>query len=55
MPAQLIADGEPARPAHSAVRNLMIRKTDQMWQTSLAHGSLRLMTCAVGQRDPLMR
>ncbi len=57
VPAQLIADGEPARPAHSAVRNLMIRKTDQMWQEHLLrmdHLRSDVTLRAVGQRDPLM-
>lgn len=54
--AQLIATGEPPQPAHNAVRNLMIRKTDQMWQEHLLrmdHLRADVTLRAVGQRDPL--
>lgn len=57
VPFQLIPEGESIQPAHGAVRNLMLRKLDQLWQEHLlrmdylrADVSLR----AVGQRDPLM-
>ena len=56
VPAQLIAEGEPPQPAHNAVRNLMIRKTDQMWQEHLLrmdHLRSDVTLRAVGQRDPL--
>lgn len=55
--ADLLARGEPPRPAHGAVRNLMVRKLDQMWQEHLLHMDyLRadVTLRAVGQRDPLM-
>ncbi len=56
VPPQLIAHGEPAQPAHNAVRSLMIRKTDQMWQEHLLrmdHLRADVTLRAVGQRDPL--
>lgn len=56
VPAHLIADGEHPKPAHNAVRSLMIRKLDQMWQEHLLHmDHLRsdVTLRAVGQRDPL--
>nr|WP_068468646.1 preprotein translocase subunit SecA [Candidatus Protochlamydia phocaeensis] len=56
VPLQLIEEGEPPRPAHNAVRNLMIRKTDQMWQEHLLrmdHLRSDVTLRAVGQRDPL--
>jgi preprotein translocase subunit SecA len=56
VPAHLIAQGEPPKPAHNAVRNLMIRKTDQMWQEHLLrmdHLRTDVTLRAVGQRDPL--
>lgn len=49
-------DGKPLQIAHRAVRNLMIRKCDQLWQEHLLHmDHLRsdVMLRAVGQRDPL--
>ncbi len=54
--AHFIAQGEPPKPAHNAVRNLMIRKTDQMWQEHLLrmdHLRSDVTLRAVGQRDPL--
>lgn len=56
VPQELIAQGEPPQPAHGAVRNLMIRKLDQLWQEHLLHmDHLRadVNLRAVGQRDPL--
>lgn len=56
VPAHLITQEEHARPAHNAVRNLMIRKTDQMWQEHLLrmdHLRSDVTLRAVGQRDPL--
>lgn len=57
VPAELIRQGEPPRPAHDAVRNLMIRKTDQLWQEHLLrmdHLRVDVTLRSVGQRDPLM-
>lgn len=48
---------EPPRPAHDAIRNLMTRRLDFMWQEHLLHmDHLRadVSLRAVGQRDPLM-
>ena len=56
VPVQLIAGGESAKPAHNAVRNLMLRKTDQLWQEHLLrmdHLRSDVTLRAVGQRDPL--
>lgn len=56
VPAQLIAQGEPPQPAHNAVRSLMLRKTDQLWQEHLLrmdHLRSDVTLRAVGQRDPL--
>lgn len=56
VPPQLIAEGEHPHPAHNAVRNLMIRKTDQLWQEHLLrmdHLRSDVTLRAVGQRDPL--
>jgi preprotein translocase subunit SecA len=56
VPEHLIAQGEPPRPAHNAVRNLMVRKTDQMWQEHLLrmdHLRADVTLRVVGQRDPL--
>ena len=56
VPAQLIAEGEHPQPAHNAVRNLMTRKTDQLWQEHLLrmdHLRSDVTLRAVGQRDPL--
>lgn len=56
VPVQLIAEGEPSHPAHDAVRNLMIRKLDQMWQEHLLrmdHLRTDVTLRSVGQRDPL--
>jgi preprotein translocase subunit SecA len=57
VPGHLIAMGESPYPAHAAIRSLMIRKTDQMWQEHLLRMDyLRsdVTLRAVGQRDPLM-
>ncbi|MBA3722256.1 MAG: preprotein translocase subunit SecA [Parachlamydiaceae bacterium] len=57
VPAQYIEEGEPPHPAHDAVRNIMVRRLDQMWQEHLLHmDHLRsdVSLRAVGQRDPLM-
>lgn len=56
VPADLLIEGEPPHPAHNAVRNLMIRKTDQLWQEHLLrmdHLRSDVTLRAVGQRDPL--
>lgn len=56
VPIELVQGGEPPQPAHQAVRNLMIRKTDQMWQEHLLrmdHLRTDVTLRAVGQRDPL--
>lgn len=56
VPAHLILEGEPPRPAHDAVRNLMTRKLDQMWQEHLLrmdHLRTDVTLRSVGQRDPL--
>ncbi|MBA3816375.1 MAG: preprotein translocase subunit SecA [Parachlamydiaceae bacterium] len=50
-------DGKPFKPANEAVRNLMLRKIDQLWQEHLLkmdhlRSDVNLRT--VGQRDPLM-
>ena len=47
----------PRLPAHEAIRNIMIRKIDQLWQEHLLRmdhlrSDVNLRT--VGQRDPLM-
>lgn len=57
VPAHLIAGGEPAYPAHNAVRNLILRRGDQLWQEHLLrmdHLRADVNLRAVGQRDPLM-
>lgn len=57
VPAYLIEQGENPKPAHNAVRNLMIRRTDKLWQEHLLrmdHLRSDVMLRAVGQRDPLM-
>jgi preprotein translocase subunit SecA len=57
VPAHLLQEGEPPHPAHGAVRSLMIRKTDQLWQEHLLrmdHLRSDVTLRAVGQRDPLM-
>lgn len=57
VPLHFIVEGEPPHPAHNAVRNLMIRKTDQLWQEHLLrmdHLRSDVTLRAVGQRDPLM-
>lgn len=56
VPVELIAQGESSQPAHNAVRNLMLRKTDQLWQEHLLrmdHLRSDVTLRAVGQRDPL--
>lgn len=56
VPAQLVAQGESSQPAHHAVRNIMIRKLDQLWQEHLLrmdHLRADVTLRAVGQRDPL--
>jgi preprotein translocase subunit SecA len=56
VPAHLIENEDFAKPAHNAVRNLMIRKTDQLWQEHLLrmdHLRSDVTLRAVGQRDPL--
>lgn len=56
VPVDLIAQGEPPQPAHNAVRSLMLRKTDQLWQEHLLrmdHLRSDVTLRAVGQRDPL--
>lgn len=50
-------NGKPFKPADEAVRNLMLRKIDQLWQEHLLkmdhlRSDVNLRT--VGQRDPLM-
>lgn len=50
-------EGDLGKPANEAVRNMIIRKIDQMWQEHLlAMDHLRsdVSLRAVGQRDPLM-
>lgn len=56
LPAKALLDTN-LLPAHETVRNLMIRKIDQLWQEHLLHmdhlrSDVNLRT--VGQRDPLM-
>lgn len=57
VPAHLIENQQVIpKPAHNAVRNLMIRKTDQLWQEHLLrmdHLRSDVTLRAVGQRDPL--
>lgn len=56
VPAHLLAQGEPPQPAHNAVRNLMVRKSDRLWQEHLLrmdHLRSDVTLRAVGQRDPL--
>ena len=56
VPPHLIAQGEPPQPAHQAVRTLMTRKLDQLWQEHLLtmdHLRSDVTLRAVGQRDPL--
>jgi preprotein translocase subunit SecA len=56
VPPEMLLQGAPAYPAHDAVRNLMIRKLDQMWQEHLLrmdHLRADVTLRAVGQRDPL--
>lgn len=57
VPRQLIEEGEPPQPAHGAVRNLMIRRLDHMWQEHLLrmdHLRTDVNLRSVGQRDPLL-
>lgn len=56
LPVQVLLDAA-SPPAHEAVRNLMIKKIDQLWQEHLLRmdhlrSDVNLRT--VGQRDPLM-
>ncbi len=56
VPVQLIPHGEPPKPAHGAVRSLMTRKIDQLWQEHLLqmdHLRADVSLRSVGQRDPL--
>jgi preprotein translocase subunit SecA len=56
VPDHFIAEGGHSQPAHQAVRNLMIRKIDQLWQEHLLrmdHLRSDVTLRAVGQRDPL--
>jgi len=56
VPKELIPLGEPSKPAHNAVRNLIVRKLDQLWQEHLLrmdHLRADVTLRAVGQRDPL--
>ena len=56
VPVPLMAGQEPPKPAQNAVRNLMIRKLDQLWQEHLLrmdHLRSDVTLRAVGQRDPL--
>lgn len=57
MPTPPGQSGKPFHPANEAVRNLMIRRIDQLWQEHLLRmdhlrSDVNLRT--VGQRDPLM-
>jgi preprotein translocase subunit SecA len=56
VPEHLRVEGGNYRPAHNAIRNLMIRKNDQLWQEHLLrmdHLRSDVTLRAVGQRDPL--
>lgn len=56
IPPHLIFDEGFSLPAHGAVRNLMVRKIDQLWQEHLLrmdHLRADVTLRAVGQRDPL--
>jgi len=56
VPAEALANNRPM-PAHEAVRNLMIRKTDQLWQEHLLrmdHLRSDVSMRAAGNRDPLL-
>lgn len=53
----LLAEGEPPNPAHSAVRNILVRKLDHVWQEHLLnmdHLRSDVTLRAVGQKDPLL-
>lgn len=53
----MLTEGENPKPAHEAIRNLMIRRLDHMWQEHLLHmDHLRadVNLRSVGQRDPLL-
>lgn len=57
LPSRALLGPNVSLPAHEAVRNLMIRKIDQLWQEHLLRmdhlrSDVNLRT--VGQRDPLM-
>jgi preprotein translocase subunit SecA len=54
--AHFVIQGDVPRPAHEAVRNLMVRRLDQMWQEHLLrmdHLRADVTLRSVGQRDPL--
>lgn len=56
VPKEFARDGRRPEPAQYAVRNLMIRRNDRMWQEHLLHmDHLRsdVTLRSVGQRDPL--
>lgn len=57
LPREFLPKNEEELPAQRAVRNLILRKTDHLWQEHLLHmDHLRadVSLRAVGQRDPLM-
>ena len=57
IPEYLIEKDRPVKAAQDAVRSLMIRKNDRMWQQHLLqmdHLRSDVVLRAVGQRDPLM-
>lgn len=54
---EIMFQGRPFQPAHNAVRNIMFRRIDRLWQDHLLHmDHLRseVTLRSVGQRDPLM-
>ncbi len=56
VPTAVIPQADPLYLAHDAIRSLMIRKTDQLWQEHLLrmdHLRSDVTLRAVGQRDPL--
>lgn len=56
IPAHVMVEADIGHPVHGAIRNLMLRKLDHMWQEHLLHmDHLRadVNLRAVGQRDPL--
>lgn len=57
IPASALVNQPASLPAHEAVRNLMIRKIDQLWQEHLLrmdHLRSDVNLRAVGNRDPLL-